>query len=107
VIRVTVELLPGGFEEMKETLGVAEIANDVQESLESDGERGSYTVELLKWGKGRRVWKKGRVTGFRRRSRGPWDLLLLALLDTVADRNKQHVREACPAHTEDKGEGRA
>lgn len=94
MIRVTVELLPGGIEEMKETLGVAEIANDLQGTLNSDGELGAYDVELLKWGKGRRVWKRGRVEGFRRRSRGPWDLLLLALLSTVADRNKKHVREA-------------
>ena len=96
MIRVTVELLPGGDASRPKHLGTCLIANDLEDSSESDGRLGSYLIALSKWGRPitsirtaaqRDVWRRGRITGFRRRSRGPWDLLYLALRETVGDRN--------------------
>lgn len=94
MIRIRVELVPGGIDQCAEELGTAEIANDLRESMETEGMMGSYKVKLFKWGKGRRLWKSGSVSGFNRKSRGPWDLLFLALLDTVGERNKKHIEDA-------------
>jgi hypothetical protein len=33
------------------------------------------------------VWRRGTVSGFKRRQKGAWDLLYLALKDAVGDRN--------------------
>lgn len=89
MIRVTVELLPHGDESRKRHLGTCEIANDLEESLASRGDLGSYAVRLSKWGQPTQTWKRGRVGGFDRIKRGPWDLLYLALKDTVGYRNRQ------------------
>lgn len=94
MIRVTVDLCPGGDEEAARHLGTAVIHNDLQQSLETSGHIGSYKVRLSKWGKPKSTWKRGRVLDFARRSRGPWDLLFLSLLDTVGKRNRRHVKKA-------------
>lgn len=96
MIRVTVELIPGGGSTAKH-LGTAIISNDLEDSLETDGRRGSYMVKLSKWGKPdcrvkSNVWRTGRVRNFPRQSRGPWDLLYRALHETVGDRNKAVLR---------------
>ena len=80
---VTIELWPHGQQAGKRVLGVAEIANLGTGTLES----GNYEVRLLKWGEGRRVWKKGQVLNFPRQRLGPYDLLFRALLHTVGLRN--------------------
>lgn len=96
MIRVTIELCPGGIEdpEMVEHLGTAKIWNDMEETLEKGRDWGSYKVKLSKWTSPTAIWKRGKVRGFRRKTRGPYDLLFLALLDTVGKRNRKHVREA-------------
>lgn len=87
MIRVTVELLPHGKLENSRILGIAEISNNLSESLESNGQFGSYDVTLSKFG-GTGVWKKGTAQGFNRRTRGPWDLLYIALRNIVGYRNR-------------------
>jgi hypothetical protein len=84
MIRVTVELLPHGIESQKRVLGTAIIAND---GTASDGsgnsEFGNYNVRLLTGDPpiarhAGRLWRSGRVEGFRR-SASPWSLIALAL----------------------------
>ena len=67
----------------KAHLGTAYIANDTT----GDDEVGNYWVKLTKWGSLRDIWKSGRVIGFHRKKRGPWDLLFMALRSIVGRRN--------------------
>jgi hypothetical protein len=98
---VTIDLCPGGNEdpEMVEHLGTAIIHNDMEETLEKGRAWGSYKVRLSKWTSPEAVWRRGKVRGFRRKTRGPYDLLFLALLDIVGKRNRRHVREALESWT--------
>ena len=85
MIRVTVELVPFGIEENKKHLGTAIISNDGTGSHAS----GNYDIVLSKWNnKEDEVWKRDRVEGFNRLFKGAWDLLYIALKNTVGDRNK-------------------
>lgn len=89
MIRVTVELIPGGIG-APVLLGEAIIANDCTGTLDT----GNYDVRLMKsprYAKSPGVWKRGHVEGFARRSKrvGPWDLLYRALAATVGDRNPE------------------
>lgn len=91
MIRVTVELIPGGIGRPR-LLGIAEISKDPVESETNttDGKLGSYTITLSKWApKQGELWKRGRVEGFDRKRRGAWDLLFLGLRDCVGGRNKE------------------
>lgn len=98
MIRVTVELVSAIDPSRDRVLGVAHIAN-----TGAPGEN-VYEVKLSKWApKTSQTWKKGRlaladeelgadvlaerVVGFDRIKRGAWDLLFLALLNTVGKRN--------------------
>lgn len=88
MIRVTVELVSAISPERSKILGIAEIGNDGQTSLLSDGRKGSYGVRLSKMApKQGQLWKQGRVEGFDRQRRGAWDLLYLALRACVGGRN--------------------
>jgi hypothetical protein len=88
MIVVTVEMWPGGDRTHKKTLGIAHIINDGT----GDALRGDYDVRLYKWttdtASPMHVWKTGRVRGFARQSRGPWDLLFVALKGIVEGRNR-------------------
>lgn len=87
MIRVTIELLPYGFEHNKRTLGIINIANDGS----GDQDTGNYNVSLSKEppiAKTRGIWKRGRVEGFPRLVLGPYDLLYRALKACVGSRNK-------------------
>jgi len=86
MIRVTVEMLPGGNEERKYHLGTAYIANDGETSANTNGSRGSYEVVLSKRGQPESIWKAGRVFNFPRKRLLMWDLLYRALKETVGDR---------------------
>jgi len=83
MLRITVELLPLGDESRARHLGTATIVNDGAGAKDI----GNYIVRLSKWGRPNDAWKTGTVKGFRRLSRGPWDLLYLALRDIVGERN--------------------
>ncbi len=88
MIRVTVELCSARGREHDKVLGVCQITNDGETSFLSGGARGSYKVTLSKWApKLKEIWMRGRVENFDRVSRGPWDLLYLALRACVGKRN--------------------
>lgn len=89
MIRCTIEMLPGGDETRKRTIGLVEIAN-----VGGDAEIGNYHVVLTKTppfkGALRDRWKAGKfadddeaivaeVLGFHRVRRGSYDLLFRAL----------------------------
>lgn len=85
MLRVTIDLIPGGTGEPR-TLGVAHIINDAT----GDAQTGNYEVVLLKsleYASKPGVWKSGEVKGFPRKRLGPWDLLCRALNATVGKRN--------------------
>jgi hypothetical protein len=84
MLRITVELLPKGHEEGKRCLGTMDIWNDATGDLET----GNYKFRIFQWGTPKRVWKSGELKGFPRQKRGPWDLLYLVLLKSVATRNR-------------------
>ena len=82
MVVVRVELWPGGLELGKKSLGTMYLAND---GTGTAGE-GSYDVKIMKFdGKG--TWREGRVEGFDRQRRGPWDLIQRALDATLGLRN--------------------
>lgn len=90
MIRVTVELIPGGIGKPR-LLGIGEISKDLvaSEANTADGALESYQVKLSKWAPMEdQTWKRGYVTGFNRKNRGSWDLLFLALRSCVGSRNK-------------------
>lgn len=89
MIRITVEMVPWGFEDQKRVIGTAKIWNDCT----GDRETGNYRYRLHRAGPTgkleRRVWKQGAVKDFPRMKRGAWDLLFRALRAAVAGRNKE------------------
>lgn len=98
MLRITVELVSARTGKTS-VLGVATIANDGEESMVTSGAYGSYNASFSKWApKQTQTWKKGRVEGFDRVKRGPWDLLFLALRSALGSRN--------PETKSPKGEGR-
>jgi hypothetical protein len=81
LIRVTIELIPLGFENRKKTIGELTIVNDGTGSQTS----GNYQVTLMK-SSSKRIWKLGTVKNFPRKRLGPYDLLLRALQDCIGVR---------------------
>lgn len=93
MIRVTIDLLPGGNEATKRTIGLVEISND----MTGTHEVGNYAVVLTKTppfkGALKAAWKRGMlspghedaevmvgaVEGHHRTKRGVYDLLYRAL----------------------------
>lgn len=103
MIRVTVELLPENDEDQAERLCTMTINNDLtgnktignyDVTLSRWGQPNNYDAILSRWGQPDRTWRRGRVTNFPRLTRGPWDLLYLALRDTVGLRNPGRHRDA-------------
>lgn len=98
---VRIELWPKGVEANKRVLGLAAIA---LRRMTTDRKVGGYAYWLLKWSNRpanlavpttipkSRIWRQGAVQGFRRLTRGPWDLLFKVLADAVAERNLDVVR---------------
>lgn len=83
MIRVTLELIPGGVGE-PERLGVIEIDNQIGRSIASGGKRGDYYYELQK--KRRKVVMRGTISDFPRLSYHPWNLVK-RILDHAAKVN--------------------
>lgn len=90
MLRVTIELLPGGDESRKRHMGTAEIS--LVKASES-AQEGNYKVMLSKWGRPKQAWKQGSVEGFPRKLLGPWDLLFWALTATVGKRNLRYLQK--------------
>jgi hypothetical protein len=98
MIVVKVEMWPGGDESRAQEFARATITNQVKTTVQSAGKFGDYAVRLSAGIQGRpecmkRTRKAGTVTGFDRVRRGIWDLLFLALRNTVGNRNVYHGRE--------------
>ena len=81
MIRVTVELLPGGHEDRKRTLATGTITNTATGSLS----QGTYFVDFRD--AAGRPWKHGTVIGFPRKRLLAWDLLYRALKTLIGERN--------------------
>lgn len=82
MLRITIELLPGGDDSAPQHLGTGYITNDGKGTQGS----GNYDCSFSKW-RSAEVWRRGRVVGFPRKTRGPWDLLYRALRNAVGGRN--------------------
>ena len=76
MLRVTIELVPHGVEEQRETIAQAEIVN----LGTGTGKYGNYLAKFY-YGLGEREhpWKVSYVTHFDRRDLTAWDLLQAAL----------------------------
>lgn len=80
MIRITIELVPHGDESRAKVLHVGLIANNGKGTQS----RGNYWFELSQRGS-RKVWRKGPVEGFPRRSRGAWHLLHRVLEEAIGN----------------------
>jgi len=89
MIRVTIEILPSGDESRKRHIGTVEIANDGTGSRDI----GNYSIRLAKFGAPKQTWLKGKLVGFDRIKRGPYDLLLQSLHATIGVRNAEAFKE--------------
>lgn len=82
MIRVTLELVPGGVGE-PEHLGTIEIDNRVTRTMGTQGKKGDYGYKLKK--KRQSVWvADGVIENFPRLSYHPWNLVKKILDDTAA-----------------------
>lgn len=81
MIRVTVELLPGGYETNKRKLAQVYISNDCTGTRT----RGNYCAKL--WRRRFQPWRTTEVKDFPRTRLGALDLLYRVLKASVADRN--------------------
>lgn len=82
MLRITIELLPGGDEERKCHVGTCEIAN-----VGGDARTGKYRFRLTRGDRLGPNWRVGKVFGFPRKVLGPWDLLYRCLREAVGRRN--------------------
>lgn len=82
MIRVTLELVPGGVGE-PERLGMIEIDNRFALTMLTDGKRGDYGYQLRKKRAGR-ITHEGVVRNFPRLSYHPWNLVKRVLDDAAA-----------------------
>lgn len=88
MIKVTVELISAIAPSRDRVLGIAHITNDGIMTNETHGRLGSYVAGFSKAApKQNQIWKHVAVSGFKRKTRGAWDLLYLALKEAVGDRN--------------------
>ena len=83
MLRITIELLRYGDASNPEHLGTGYISNDGSGDLKT----GNYDVKLSKRDNPEDIWRYGRVRGFPRLQKGPWDLLFVALRGCVGKRN--------------------
>lgn len=83
MIRVTVELLPGGLGPA-EHLGTAFITNDGTGTKT----KGNYSVWLSQRRRPNTVWREGVVKGFRRKRFSSFHLLFLALKSCIGDEER-------------------
>ena len=84
MLRITVELLPGGDATNPEILGIGYIINDAT----GTNSIGNYRVAFSEKG-AKRWWKKGKVTSFPRLRLNAWDLLYRSLKSVVGERNME------------------
>ncbi len=88
MIRIIIEMWPGGDESKKRVLAVGNIWNDATGSRARGNYQGMFSKvshKVFKAGGG--IFRKGRVQGFPRTRLGVWDLLYRMLREAVGDRN--------------------
>lgn len=90
MIRVTIELIPLGIENLGLTqhLGTIDIANVTDFSSPTLQTRGNYTAMLSRKGSPASVWKSVGVQDFPRKQRNAYDLLYRVLKEAVGERNE-------------------
>ena len=88
MIRVTIELLPFGYEKNKKTLGTAIISNTGTGTLS----KGNYKFKLMNKMKSR-TWKEGKIYDFPRLSLNVWHLLYRVLKEAF-DNKKEEKNES-------------
>jgi hypothetical protein len=82
MLKVTIEIWPGGCEARKTTLATGTITN-----LGTGGPAlGNYFVDLRD--KAGRPWRHGTILGFPRKRLLAWDLLCRSLAALIGERNK-------------------
>lgn len=95
MVRVTIELLPGGYEDNKRHLGTIEIANDATGNLKI----GNYKAKLSRRGNPNSTWKTTEIKDFPRLQRGAYDLLYQILENVVGERNKPKSQTKKKTHS--------
>lgn len=84
MIKITVEMCPGGDETKSRHLGTAKIWNDATGNIS----KGNYRFWFSRRGQPKSVWKEGRIEGFPRKRLLMWDLLFRCLKDIIGQRNE-------------------
>lgn len=104
MIRVTIEFIPHGNEKETEHVGTAIIYNDKTGTSVLGNYKAFFskkakiitkadvTKEVSSPTSIKSIWKKTKVTAFRRQRHTFWDLLLVCLYAALADRNRQYLR---------------
>lgn len=82
MLRITIELIPFGKEENKETIGVAEIFNNATGTELI----GNYCMRIFR-GNSRAIWKTTPIKNFPRTRLTMWDLLYRGLHKILGKRN--------------------
>lgn len=83
MIRVTVELVPHGFEEMSDTIATAQITNDGTGTLDF----GNYNCWFTDPDEGFfDNWYKARVESFPRKEMCVWKLIHLAIAEYIKEK---------------------
>lgn len=85
MIRITVEILPYGFEANKRTVGVMKIWNDITGTKS----KGNYKFTISQKQDLNAVWRGGEVKGFHRLSKSVWSLLFLCLCEIFLEEEKK------------------
>lgn len=82
MIRITVELVSAIHPSRSKLLGVAIVANNGRRSAQTNGARGDYAYAFSS-GRNNRLWRKGTVENFPRKSLNVWHLLQRCLTQAV------------------------
>lgn len=99
MLRVTIELIPGGDERLARKIGEACIVN-LGTGTETEG---NYGVDLhggTPNGNAGHHWKSALFGNFPRKRMGAWDLLLWALSSAIGDRNWKAMANGTAEHRE-------
>lgn len=86
MLRVAIELWPGGDRQNRREIGVAHIA---LEGLSADRSRGDYRVQIARARRNAKRlsrWRSGETRNFPRLRLNAWDLVYRALRDVVGER---------------------
>lgn len=102
MMRVTLELCPGGDVSRARHLGTAFITNtgtgteavgNYRVKLSKCGSAPLTTLSLSKGGRPTEAWKTGEVLNFPRRRLGAWDLLGIALVTVLGKRIRRTLND--------------